>query len=269
MKPKVAIITGASSGLGMAFAFQLAKQGYNLFLTGRRIKRLQTIKDRLESFYHIKVNIFISDFTKSSDLYQLIKKIGQLPNVDLLINNAGIGCQNNFYEDRYQNQEKMLKVHITASTKLIHSVVPIMKKQGSGSIINVASLSAFMPASLSYFYSSSKAFLVSLSECMYMDLKPHNINVQVLCPGFVKTQFHQRQGISRQIGWLEEKLLWMNKQRVVKCSLKQLNNNQPICIPGTLNYLIYILSGLVPRRLYYFISEQKSKNLRNSTPLLA
>nr|WP_319398311.1 SDR family NAD(P)-dependent oxidoreductase [uncultured Carboxylicivirga sp.] len=269
MKPKLAIITGASSGLGLAFAFELAKQGYNLLLTGRRKERLQKIKERLVDIYHIDVKLTISDFTDSADLNRLVQQISQLPSVHILINNAGMGCRRNFYDDPYQNQEKMLKIHITAASKLRHTVVPIMKRQRCGSIINVASLSAFMPASLSYFYSSSKAFLVSLSECMFMDLKPYNIHVQALCPGFVKTEFHQRQGIKEQIGWVEQQMLWMNKERVVKLSLKHLTSGQPICIPGFINQLLYRISSMIPRRLYYSISAYRTAMLRNDTLLLA
>lgn len=263
--PGLAIITGASSGLGQAFAYELAAKGYDLYLTGRKQDQLNHTKEQLVKRYNIRVDVFIADFIHTTDTDKLIHDISKLDSIDLLINNAGMGCKNNFYTDKYSNQENLLKVHVVASSKLIHTVVPIMKKQGHGAIVNVASLSAFFPTPISYLYSSSKAFIINLSECMHIDLKPFNIKVQVLCPGFIKTNFHTRLGMQVHTSWLKNKLLWMEKEEVAAISLKGIKHNKVICIPGFFNKLLFRFFSLMPKRLYYILSANQARKLHNET----
>jgi len=263
MKTPIAIISGATSGLGTAFANHLAANGWNLFLTGRRQQRLQSLQEQLESRYHIKVKTCKADLLDTDQLNKLLGSISHLSSIDMLINNAGFGCRDDFYEVEYSTQQQMLQVHITAASKLIQKVVPLMKEQGCGTIINVASLGAFLPAPLSYFYCSSKAFLVSLSECMHIDLKRYNIKIQALCPGFIHTEFHSRMGIQSHESWLENKLLWMSEKKVVDICFRKLSNHKVICIPGLVNQLIYQIARWLPKVLYYQITELHTNKVKN------
>jgi len=152
----------------------------------------------------------------------------------------------------------MLNVHVTASTKIVHRVTPKMIENGKGAIINLASLSAFFPGPKSYYYSSTKAFMITFSECLYIDLFAKNIKVQALCPGFTNTAFHSRQGITRSKSYILEKLLWRSPQQVVNKSLKSLGKNSVICIPGFFNRLIYTSIKIMPKSLYYKLAARNA-----------
>jgi short-subunit dehydrogenase len=253
MNKQIAVITGATSGLGMAYAKLLAQSGADLLITGRRKERLFSLKKELEDKYAIRVKIVVADFNHPQEFDGLLSAIDKLEVVSLLINNAGYGCRDSFFEKNYKEQENMLQVHITAATRIIHTVVPKMVRNNGGQIINVASLSAFLPDPFNYFYNSTKAFLVSFSESLYIDLCRSHINVQALCPGFIKTEFHSRIGQSNAVGGWKEKFLWMNPDEVAAISIKSLSRNQVICVPGLVNKVIYHLIKILPKRVIYWL----------------
>ncbi len=260
MENKLAIITGASSGLGRAYAIALASTGWDLLITGRRVERLSLLKQEILSKYAVKVKIVIADFTIESQFDNLLSEINCLQNVGLLVNNAGFGSRKGFFVEEYKTQQKMLQVHINATSRLIYEVVPKMIMNKGGAVINVSSLSAFFPSPLNYFYCASKAFLLSFSECLHIDLIDKNIKIQALCPGFVKTEFHSRIHQQRQVHNWKEKIFWMNPDVVVKQSLKNLNRKKVVCIPGFVNRVLYLLSAIVPKRLYYFLMGKNAQS---------
>ncbi len=260
MENKLAIITGSSSGLGRAYAIALASKGWDLLITGRRIERLSLLKQEILSEYAVKVKIVIADFTIESQFDNLLSEINSLQNVGLLVNNAGFGSRKGFFVEEYKTQQKMLQVHINATSRLIYEVVPKMIMNKGGAVINVSSLSAFFPSPLNYFYCASKAFLLSFSECLHIDLIDKNIKVQALCPGFVKTEFHSRIHQQEQVHNWKEKIFWMNPDVVVKQSLKNLNRKKVVCIPGFVNRVLYLLSAIVPKRLYYFLMGKNAQS---------
>ncbi len=251
MKNKYAIITGATSGLGRAYAIRLAQEGWHLLITGRRTSMLEELKDELEMKYNTAVKICIVDFIRDDQFNRFLDAIRSYAHIDLLINNAGYGNRDGFFEEDFQSQANMLNVHVLATTKIVHEVVPIMLQDNRGAIINVASMSAFIPAPLNYFYCSSKAFMVSFTECLHMDLSHTNIVVQALCPGYIRTEFHSRMGLKIKKRSVRDKLLWMNPEEVVMSSLKSLRKNRVICIPGFFNKLAYGLMKMLPRSISY------------------
>lgn len=256
MKTYTAIITGATSGIGAAYARQLAARGYHLLITGRRRDRLEEMKNELENTFGVRVDFVVADLSKAADVALLLQAIGRMPSVDLLVNNAGFGNPTNFFDSDYGEQQKMVEVHITATTRLIHQIVPLMQNVGGGAIINVASLAAFLPSRLSYFYCATKAFLVAFSECLYVDLKHCGIKVQALCPGLTQTEFHDHQ--DNHSASMAHAMLWMTPEQVVRHSLKSLYKAGVICIPGFFNRLIYAASRLIPKNLYYYISARQA-----------
>ncbi|WP_430934070.1 SDR family NAD(P)-dependent oxidoreductase [Saccharicrinis sp. 156] len=259
MNGKLAIITGATSGLGKSYAQLLARLGWNLLLTGRRGSVLTDLKDTLQRVNRIKVDTVVADFNDEVQFKQLLVKIESYPAIDMLINNAGYGCRGGFFEGSYESQKAMLNVHVDAAAHIVHAVVPKMIQGNGGTIINVASLSAFLPAALNYFYCSSKSFLVSFSECLHIDLAEDNIKVQALCPGFIRTKFHARIGLSEDMGYFKDKLLWMDPDEVVRYSLKSLGKSSVICIPGRVNRWIYRLSNVVPKEFCYWVAAKATK----------
>lgn len=261
MKSKLAIITGATSGIGEAYALALAKAGWNLLITGRRENRLLALKNKIETTYSTKVHIVKAEFYNKEEFERLLNTINSFKKIDLLVNNAGFGCANGFFDANYLEQQKMLHVHVTASTKLIYTILPKMIENKEGAIINISSLSAFFPTPLNYFYCSTKAFMVSFSECLYIDQKHKNIKVQALCPGFIKTEFHTRMNKNNHHSWAMDKLLWMQPEQVVDYSLKMLKNKAVVCIPGMINKVLYYLSKMIPRRIYYVLMTHLSSKV--------
>lgn len=255
---KTAIITGASSGIGATFAKTLAKDGWNLILTGRRNDKLTELKQRIEMLYQVSVQTFTADLSVNEDLENFLSAIDKNTTIELLINNAGFGSIGNYFESDFFNAQQMLNVHITASTKIVHRLTPQMIENGKGAIINLASLSAFFPGPKSYYYSSTKAFMITFSECLHIDLYSKNIKVQALCPGFTNTAFHSRQGIMRSKSYILKKLLWRSPQQVVNKSIKSLGKRSVICIPGFFNRLLYTIIKIMPKWLYYKLAARNS-----------
>ncbi len=261
MTTPTAIITGATSGIGAAYAKALAQKGWNLIITGRRENRLKTIKKDLSDLYPIHIQTVKADLLNPDDINHFLQVIDQTDHIELLINSAGFGFNRNFFENEYDIQLSMMQIHINATTKIVHHVVPHMIKNGKGNIINIASLSAFLPAPLSYCYNASKAFLVTFSECLYLDLSSKNIKVQVLCPGLTKTEFHSKQGIHNIDNNFINRLMWLSADQVVNKSLNALRNGKIIVIPGFVNRFIYFLTKIIPKRIYYKIAVRRSEKI--------
>ncbi|MFZ2097456.1 MAG: SDR family NAD(P)-dependent oxidoreductase, partial [Anaerolineales bacterium] len=181
---KTALITGASSGIGAEFGYQLAARGYNLLLTSRRLERLQQIKQSIETKYTVQVAIHPADLSKLSNITQLVDIISQIPNLDLLVNCAGFGTVGRFFRVDPGKELAMLQVHMVAPVMLTRAALPQMVDQNHGAIINVASLAGLISIR-NVLYHSSKAFLVSFSEALHNELLGSQVIVQALCPGFV------------------------------------------------------------------------------------
>lgn len=235
-KERVALITGASSGMGEAFARKLALQGYNLVLVARREERLSALSSELQNNHHVKVEVVVADLTRESDIERVETKIGQLENVDMLINNAGFGTMGRFAETDLEGQLEMITLYVTAPTRLIHAALPKMEK--GGSIINVASLGAFVYVPGNVTYSATKAYLVVFSEILQMELKGRGIRVQALCPGFTMTEFHGKMGFDSSV---IPKFMWMTPEDVVKESLQGLERGKVVYIPGLKNRVVVLL----------------------------
>jgi short-subunit dehydrogenase len=251
MKKRLAIITGATSGIGACFANTLAEAGWQLLISGRRQDRLLELSRNLMIKYGTMVDYVVADLSQVDDLNRLLSKINEKKNVELLVNNAGFGCSKDFFISEFQIHQNMLQVHVVAATQIIRQVVPKMIEQKQGTIINVASLSAFFPSPVSYYYCSSKAFLVTFSECLQLDLLNTNIKVQALCPGFTKTEFHTNIAALQPSVRMKSNLLWMEAEKVVAYSLNHLKSERVICVPGMFNRTAYHLMRFIPRQLFY------------------
>jgi len=250
---KTAIITGATSGIGASFAKKLASQGYDLFITGRRIDIIQKLADKLSKKYKIKVKIIIAELSNNNHIEKLVRFIHKLKNIDILVNNAGFGLFEYFSEVPIDDCEKMIYVHCLAAIKLIHAVIPKMIKQGYGSIINVSSLAAVCPVKKDAVYSGTKSFLNTFSESLNMELGNKGIIIQSLCPGFTSTDFHKKIKINSEDMKKLRHFKWMSADEVVEYSLKCLRKNKVICIPGWRNRILVKLTSLLPKSLYYKI----------------
>jgi hypothetical protein len=194
---KTACITGATSGIGAAFARRFAKQGYDLIITGRRKEEIEFLSNTLSKDNGINVKVIIAELSDAEQLDLLVEKIGEITHLEVLVNNAGFAIESAFHEENFLTYEVMLKVHNLALIKLCHIVLPNMVSNGKGTIINVSSLGAFAPLPLNAVYSPSKAFIISFTESIYLELHGTGVKVQALCPGMTITHFHERMGYDK------------------------------------------------------------------------
>ncbi len=229
---RLAVVTGASGGLGAEFARQLAAQGYNLILSGRRVDRMEAIARELGPLYAVQVEVKPADLAKIDELRWLEGELRHQERVDLLVNNAGYGMYGHFWESDLEAQAGMILVHDLASVRLAHAVLPGMIARRSGGIIQVASMAAFLRRRNSVMYSATKSFLVAFSQALIDDLKGTGVRVQGLCPGFIVTEFHDAsQNTSFDRGRIP-RLLWLNAHGVVHESLVAIGRGSGIVIPN-------------------------------------
>lgn len=249
---KWACITGATSGIGASFAKKLASRGYHLLITGRRKKQVQSLVNSLSKENGIKVDTFIAEFSDNQALSSLVKRIKELKNLELLVNNAGFAHKGLFHLQDFRIQKQMMMVHCLAPAQLTHAVIPQMVQNGRGAVINVSSTSAFSPFPLNAVYSASKAFLINFSESLHLELKGTGVKVQALCPGITRTEFHHRMGLDPKRVY-KKKGIWKASEpnQVVEISLDCLEKNKVICVPGMNNKFIRTLLKFLPRSILY------------------
>lgn len=258
-----AVITGATSGLGLEYSKQLAKQGYNIIMIGRRAEKLKEEAVKIENETKQTVKTVLCELSDENVLNKLIEELEKIDNkesIDFFINNAGFGMNKDFFEDDFVNQEKMLKVHINALTKLTHFIAPKMMERKKGTIINVSSLASFMPLPRSPFYCATKIFINNFTESIYPELKKYNVKAQALCPGFIKTDFHIRQNLKTKKLKKSFLISWMEAEKVVKLSLK--NINKTIYIPGIKNKILFSIVKIMPKTIYYKVAQKISREYK-------
>ncbi|MCY6959313.1 SDR family NAD(P)-dependent oxidoreductase [Clostridium brassicae] len=242
-KGKNVLITGASSGIGYELAKVFAKNNYNLILVARRLSRLEKLKEILCKKHAIKVNIIGLDLTKPNAVEEVFEQIKNWNiNIDILVNNAGVGTCGFFNETDLKKDLDTIELNISTLTKCTKYVVNNMFKKRNGKILNVASTGAYQPGPLISVYYATKAYVVSFSEALYNELKPHNITVSVLCPGTTSTEFSQNAGK----GTLKNA---MSAKKVAEIAYEGLMKNKRIIIPGTLNKFLVFMSKIIPRSL--------------------
>lgn len=258
---KLAIITGATGGLGKAYARQLAAMGYNLLLSGRQESRLNELANELTIKYRVEVNYIAADLAKSEGICKLTANIAMLQRVDMLVSNAGYGERSMFEDELIDDVLNMISVHIHATVQLVHAVLPFMKRQHYGDIIAVSSLSAFVPAPGSSIYASTKNFLNTFMESLQMEVRKYGIRTQSLCPGLTHTHFHagSAEGSNMQLPVLD---LWMDADDVVRKSLYHLGDGDVVYVPGLKNRFIKWFISKLPRASYFALAERMTKKAR-------
>ncbi|MCC9070376.1 SDR family oxidoreductase [Flavobacterium sp. F-65] len=243
VKNKTVLITGASSGIGEAFAYELAKQGANLIITARSEEKLQIIANKITNEYNVKVAVFTGDFLQKDTpqkLYNQIKQAGL--SVDLLVNNAGFGKWVNFLDESIEGYDKMIEININALVKLCHLVLPEMLQKGDCGIINVASTGALQPCPYVATYCASKSFVLNFSEALYGEYSKRGVTIVALCPGNTTTGF-QLVAKANTKGMAAD-----TPETVVKQGISALLRDKSFKIVGAMNYLQSFLPRLLPRK---------------------
>ncbi|WP_372810141.1 SDR family NAD(P)-dependent oxidoreductase [Litorivivens sp.] len=231
----IALVTGASSGLGAEFCRQLAERCRKIILVGRRRALLEDVASSLRE-KGLETVVVAEDLTTELGLTEVVEKIRQQGPVTILVNNAGFGTNGPFVDTDLALQQKMVDLHISATLRLSRAVIPYMKEAGGGSIINLSSLGAFFPMKDIAVYVASKAFLNTFSESLQKEVARDNIRVQSLCPGFTHTDFHGRDEFDNFDKNSIPAEMWMTSEAVVTESLQALDaGEQVVFIAGEQN----------------------------------
>lgn len=216
--------------------------------------------EKLRQQYYISVEVIIADFSNEKIIDLLGNKLNRIDNLEILVNNAGYGSEGSFCDEKSQAQVAKLHVCSSAAVKLCHAVLPTMIANHKGIIINVSSLSACFPAPGAAMYTATRAFLVTFTESLYMELKGTGVQVQVLCPGTTKTDFHKKLGFDPDDYYQNKGMMrFLTTKQVVDASLKNLKKDKVVCIPGLFNYFSWIIFKIIPRKLTYKIVQLMMK----------
>ncbi|HEU5305083.1 MAG TPA: SDR family oxidoreductase [Gemmatimonadales bacterium] len=243
----LAVVTGASAGIGREFCERLAKRGYDLVVVARDGNRLEALRLDLEQRHGVTVEVFPADLTIETDVSLVAERISRAPGLALLVNNAGFGTRGPLADASPARQEAMLQLHVVAPMRLTQAALPGLLKSGQGAIVNVSSVASFVYSAYNVNYCATKAYLTTFSEGLAAELSGTGVRVQALCPGFTRSEFHQRMEIDvRDIpAWM-----WMSAGTVVETSLRKLERGGPIvCIPGLQYKLMVFLLRFLPRGL--------------------
>lgn len=225
------LITGASSGIGLELAKVFARHRYDLIIAARDKEKMDIIKQELEEKYNIKVHVCKVDLAQEDGahfLYDEVKALGE--HVEILVNNAGAGYVGEFIEAGYEKDLSMMQLNMTSLTLLTKYFSQEMIKNGKGKILNVASTGAYHPGPYTAVYYATKAYVLSLSEALWVELKPHGITVSALCPGATKTNFASRAGKA-------DSSIAMSPQFMAQAAFKGLMKGKRVIVPGIRNKL--------------------------------
>lgn len=242
---RCALVTGASAGIGAAFARRLAREHYDLVLVARGRDRLEDLAGELRTEHGGEVEVLPADLTDAPEL-RIVEKVVAGANLDLLVNNAGFGTVGTFAKLDAAKEEEEIRLNVVALMRLTRAALPGMIARRHGGIVNVSSMAGFQPAPYNATYGATKAFVNSFTEALHEELRGSGVVVQALCPGFTRTEFQSRAGID--VSDIPS-FAWMTPEAVVDESLSALRSGELICIPGLANRALVTLTSAMPRSL--------------------
>ena len=253
----IALITGATAGIGAQYARLLAKEGFDLILVARNKNRLASTAKSLNKEFGVKVEILPADLTKPVQLEKVRKRLSDSRKpIEVLINNAGFGINKSFLVSDLSDEQGLLDVLVTAPMRLTHAVLPIMKERNSGTIVNVSSVASWIAGGS---YSAAKSYLTVLTESLHTELRPTKIKISALCPGFTRTEFHER-GRMKMNGL--PNFMWLSAEEVVGKSWRDVNAGKVISIPGWQYLILSSISRFGPRPMVRRIGMNVRKKQR-------
>jgi short-subunit dehydrogenase len=241
MAKPVALVTGASAGIGEEFARQLAERGNDLVLVARDKARLETLAKSLNDEFGAQCEVLAADLT---DAAQLATVEARARSVDTLVNNAGFGTFGRFDELDVDAEVREINLNVVALVRLTHAAAGAMVERGKGGILNVSSLAGNQSGPLNATYSATKAFVTSFTEAVHEELKATGVAVTALCPGFTHTEFQERANVPASD---VPSFMWQNAPEVAKAGLDGLARNRAVVVPGSLNKILGGASSIAPR----------------------
>ena len=240
----IALVTGATAGIGAAFAELLASENHDLVIVARDLPRLNQRADEWRSKFGVEVEVIQADLSRDEDIRRIELRLQNISRpIEVLINNAGFGINKSFTASDIAEEIALLDVLVTAPMRLMHAVLPGMKDRDSGIIINVSSVAGWIAGGT---YSAAKSYLTVLSESLHTELKATNVRVHALCPGFTRTEFHQRGNM--KMGGLP-KWFWLTAEQVVKDSWIAAKSGKALSVPGRQYKVLSLITRFGPRPL--------------------
>ncbi|MEV7865162.1 SDR family oxidoreductase [Streptomyces sp. NPDC088124] len=239
-----ALITGSTAGIGAAFARRLAADGHNLVLVARDTERLRDQATELHDLHGIEAEVLTADLSTDAGIEAVEKRLSdRIHAVDLLVNNAGFGSKGRFLDVSMEDELTMLKVHCEAVLRLTSAGVSGMRTRGRGGVVNVASVAAFLPRGT---YGASKAWVVQFTQGAARDLAGTGVRLMALCPGFTRTEFHDRAGMGTDNipGWM-----WLDADKLVAAALADLARGKTVSVPDPRYKALMGAAKLAPRGL--------------------
>jgi short-subunit dehydrogenase len=244
----LALVTGATAGIGLEFALQLAAEGYDLVLVARNAARLAEVAGRLEQEHGAGSEVISADLSERAGTGLVEARLADpaARAVDLLVNNAGFGLKGRFLDNTIEQEQAHLDVLVTAVMRLSHAALGPMVARGSGGVINVSSVAGFLPRGT---YSAAKAYVTRFSEWAHHEYEPHGVTVTALCPGFIRTEFHERMEVGRGSA---PSFLWLDAPDLVTAALADHRAGKAVSVPSVRYKAIvtgakYIPSGVLQR----------------------
>jgi short-subunit dehydrogenase len=248
--PPTALITGASSGIGEAFADVFAAEGFDLVITARREDRLHAVADRLRRQHGGRVDVVATDLAQRDAPARLFEELSaRAIVVDALVNNAGYGVPGAYLASPWARHDQFLQVMVTAVAELTHRFLPGMVERGYGRIINVASLAGLTPPPAGHtLYAASKAFVIKFSEALSHEVIGRGVHVTAVCPGFTLSEFHDVTGTRDKMNRLP-RWMWMDAPTVARQGFDAVTRGTPVYVNGRLNRTIATLVRVLPESL--------------------
>ncbi|MGN2246949.1 SDR family NAD(P)-dependent oxidoreductase [Frateuria sp. GZRR35] len=259
----LSLITGASAGIGAAFARELAARGHDLVLVARRTERLQALAQDLHERHGAQAHVLPADLADPTAPRQLVDALQEQGlAVDWLINNAGYGVPGTFDASDWPVHADFLQVLLSAPTELAWRLLPGMHERGYGRIVNVASLAGHVPGSAGHtLYAASKAYLIKFSQSLALENRHNGVHVCALCPGFTWSEFHDVTGTRALVGKLP-RFMWQDADTVVREGIEAVERGEAVHVTGRVNRVIKALAKLTPDRLALWLSARESRRYR-------
>jgi short-subunit dehydrogenase len=237
-----ALVTGATAGIGESFSRLLATNRYNLVLVARDLPRLQERAQALEEKFGVKTHVIQADLATNEGCQKIEQYISE-NQIDVLINNAGFGTSKAFTMSTLEIEQQMMDVLVRTPMRLMHVALPLMKQRNNGVIINVSSVAGYIAGGS---YSASKSYLTVLSESLHTELAGTNVRISALCPGFTRTEFHQRGKMSMKA---LPNFMWLTSDYLVEQAWKDALKGEAVSVPGWQYKLLLFIVHAVPRSI--------------------
>jgi short-subunit dehydrogenase len=248
MDRRLALVTGASAGIGAAFARIFASYGYDVALTARRADRLDRLAEEISLRFGVETLTVAADLADPAAPAQILDHLAAHGrNADALVNNAGYGLPGVYADTRWEDQRTFLQVMVTAPCELVHRLLPGMVERRFGRIVNVASLAGLVPGPpSSTLYGASKSLLVRFSQSLHLETLQTGVHVTALCPGYTYSEFHDVAGSRAQISQAVPEWMWLGADEVAAAGYEAVEAGRPVCVPGAPNKAVAALAKLLP-----------------------